>query len=55
MSCDTTVAIAAPATPMRKVTMHRRSSPIFKTEEIIKNTSGVLASPMERITPDKVL
>ena len=48
MSCASTVAMAAPATPQWKLRMNRRSSPTFKIVENSKNTSGVTESPIAR-------
>ena len=48
MSCESTVAQAAPATPMRSGTMNTMSSTMFKREESTSAYSGVLLSPSAR-------
>ena len=54
-ACETTVATAAPATPMPRLIMQIRSKAIFKNEDKVKNTRGVLLSPMARMIPDSIL
>ena len=52
---EATVATAAPETPICRLMMQIRSSAILIAEEIIRNTSGILLFPMERMIPDKIL
>ena len=55
ISCDSTVARAAPETPDLKTTMNRRSSPMFKKDDMIRKTRGVLLSPMALIMLERIL
>ena len=50
IACATTVAIAAPMQPHLNMITHTRSSAMFKTVDIARNTNGVLLSPTERNT-----
>ena len=49
ISCDMTVASAAPATPILNDIMNSRSSTMFATDDSVRKTSGVRLSPSARI------
>ncbi len=48
MAWDTTVATAAPATPIGMTTIQNTSRKIFKIAAVTRNTTGVLLSPSDR-------
>ena len=54
-SCETTVAIAAPATPMPSTQTVSRSSTILMTDAMARNHTGDLLSPSERSTQAPIL
>ena len=54
-SCDITVAIPAPATPIFAYMIRIKSSTILITDDNTRKYTGVLLSPSERIIPDTIL
>ena len=52
---ETTVATAAPATPICRTMMQKRSRKIFRKAERIRKYRGVLLSPMARRIPETIL
>ena len=55
ISCDTTVATPAPATPIFTYNISIKSKAIFMTDDNTRKYTGVLLSPSERIIPDTIL
>ena len=53
--CASTVASAAPLTPIRNTMINTRSSPILRTDANAKKITGVLLSPKERISAANIL
>ena len=55
MSCEATVATAAPATPMGMKTTRTISSTILMMDAMTRMTTGVRLSPMARWIPASIL
>ena len=55
MSCEISVAHAAPATPILKYIINTKSRIILITADRTRNTTGVLLSPTALIIPDTIL